>query len=145
MPMQMNVMKMDLKLSLEEGLTDGLGEIDQRLVAFNRERSDWNSRYFTVELRDASGAIRGGAGARDNLGVIEVSVLWIDEDLRGSGWGRSIIDAVVEEGRKLGASKILLDTFDFQARPFYESLGFHVFGVLEYPTGNSRYYLSRDL
>ncbi|WP_193171452.1 GNAT family N-acetyltransferase [Nisaea nitritireducens] len=143
--MQMNVMKMDLKLSLEEGLTDGLEEIDQRLVAFNRERSDWSSRYFTVELRDAAGAIKGGAGARNNLGVIEVSVLWLDEDLRGTGWGRSIIDAVAEEGRKLGASKILLDTYDFQARPFYESLGFRVFGVLDYPTGNSRYYLSLDL
>tara|TARA_E500000318_G_scaffold68890_2_gene63780 strand:- start:697 stop:1107 length:411 start_codon:yes stop_codon:yes gene_type:complete len=136
---------MDLTLSLEEGLTDGLEEIDRRLVAFNRERSGWSSRYFTVELRNSAGAIKGGAGARNNLGVIEVSVLWLDEDLRGAGWGRSIIDRIAEEGRKLGAAKILLDTYDFQARAFYEALGFCVFGTLDYPTGNSRYYLSRDI
>jgi len=143
--MQMNVTMMDLTLSLEEGLTDGLDEIDQRLVAFNRERSDWSTRHFTVELRDAAGAIRGGAGARHNLGVIEVSVLWLDEDLRGTGWGRKVVDAVVDEGRRLGAAKIVLDTYDFQARSFYEALGFQVFGTLDYPTGNSRYYLSREL
>lgn len=141
----MRPMTQDLTLKVEEGLTDGLDEIDGRLVAFNRERSDWNSRYFTVELRDAAGAIRGGAGARNNLGVIEVSVLWLDEDLRGTGWGRNIVEAIAKEGRRLKASRILLDTYDFQARSFYEALGFHVFGTLDYPTGNSRYYLVRNL
>lgn len=138
-------MTIDLTLSLEEGLTEGLEEIDRRLVAFNKEQSDWDSRYFTVEIRDAEGALKGGAGGRVNLGVVEVSTLWLDKDLRGTGWGKNIVDAVAEQGRRLGASKILLDTYDFQARPFYEALGFSVFGTLDYPTGNSRYYLSCDL
>ena len=141
----MKPMIQDLSLRIEEGLTDGLDEIDGRLVAFNKKRSDWSSRYFTVELRDADGAIRGGAGCRNNLGVIEVSVLWLDEDLRGTGWGRRVMDTVIAEGRRLGAAKILLDTYDFQARSFYEALGFHVFGTMEYPTGNRRYYLTRDI
>lgn len=139
------VMTAKLTLSIAEGLTAGLDEIDRRLVAFNKERSGWSSRYFTVELRDPVGAIRGGAGARFNLGVIEVSTLWLDEDLRGSGWGRTIVEAIAEEGGRLGAAKIALDTYDFQARSFYEALGFRIFGTLDYPTGNSRYYLSKDL
>ncbi len=138
-------MTMGLTLSVEEGVTEALEEIDERLVAFNKDRSDWKSRHFTVEIRDSDGALKGGAGGRVNLGVAEIRALWLDEDLRGTGWGRKIVDAVAEEGRRLGASKLLLDTYDFQARPFYESLGFIVFGVLDYPTGNSRFYLSRDL
>lgn len=138
-------MTQDLTLRIEEGVTEDLEEIDRRLVAFNKERSDWNSRYFTVEIKDSEGALKGGAGGRVNLGVAEIRALWIDEDLRGTGWGRNIVEAIAEEGRRLGASKILLDTYDFQARPFYESLGFSVFGTLDYPTGNSRYYLSKDL
>ncbi|MEP3114232.1 GNAT family N-acetyltransferase [Nisaea sp.] len=134
-----------LTIKAEEGVTEALEELDERLVAFNKDRSDWNSQYFTVEIRDTEGALKGGAGGRVNLGVAEIRVLWLDEDLRGTGWGKKIVDAVADEGRRLGASKMLLDTYDFQARPFYESLGFIVFGTLDFPTGNSRYYLSRDL
>jgi hypothetical protein len=37
-----------------------------------------------------------------------------------------------------------LDTFSFQARPFYEKLGYEVFGQLEdYPRGHSRYFLQK--
>lgn len=138
-------MTQGLTLRVQKGVTEALDEIDERLVAFNKDRSDWNSQYFTVEIRDAKGALKGGAGGRVNLGVAEIRALWLDEDLRGTGWGKNIVDAIAEEGRRLGASKILLDTYDFQARPFYEALGFTVFGTLEYPTGNRRYYLSRDL
>ncbi|MBO6560804.1 MAG: GNAT family N-acetyltransferase [Nisaea sp.] len=135
----------ELTFNVIDGQTDGLYEIDQRLVAFNRERSDWNSRYFTVEIRDADGKLRGGAGARVNLGIVEVSTIWLDNDLRGNGWGRRLVETVVEKGRDLQAGKIMLDTYDFQARAFYEALGFSVFGTLDYPSGNSRFYLSRDI
>ncbi|WP_420405759.1 GNAT family N-acetyltransferase [Nisaea sp.] len=135
----------ELTFSVIDGQTDGLYELDQRLVAFNRERSAWNSRYFTVELRDADRRLRGGAGARVNLGTVEVSTIWLDEDLRGAGWGRRLVEAVAERGRRLEAGKILLDTYDFQARAFYEALGFSVFGTLDYPSGHRRFYLSRDI
>lgn len=131
--------------SVIDGQTDGLDDLDQRLVAFNRERSDWNSRYFTVELRDAEGGLRGGAGARVNLGTVEVSTVWLDDDLRGGGWGRRLIEQVVERGREMQAGRIMLDTYDFQARAFYEALGFSVFGTLDYPSGNSRFFLARDI
>lgn len=39
-----------------------------------------------------------------------------------------------------------LDTFDFQARPFYEREGYMVLGVQqEYPPGYARYYLQKSL
>ncbi len=37
-----------------------------------------------------------------------------------------------------------LDTFSFQARGFYEALGYEVFGRLEeYPPGHERYFLRK--
>ena len=119
-----------LKLKIEEGVPEDFDEIDRRLVAFNKEKSDWNSQFFTVEIRDSEGALKGGAGGRLNLGAVEVRTLWSDEDLRGTGWGRNIVNAIMEEGRRLGAAKILLDTYDFQARPCHEPLGCSVFGPL---------------
>ncbi|WP_193182354.1 GNAT family N-acetyltransferase [Nisaea sediminum] len=134
-----------LTFNVIDGETDGLYELDQRLVAFNRERSDWNSRYFTVEIRDADGRLRGGAGGRVNLGTVEVSTIWLDGELRGDGWGRRLVEKIMEKGREMRAGKIMLDTYDFQARAFYEALGFSVFGTLDYPSGNSRFYLSREI
>ena len=41
---------------------------------------------------------------------------------------------------------IWLDTFSFQARRFYEKLGYVVFGELpDYPAGHSRYFLQKRL
>ena len=39
-----------------------------------------------------------------------------------------------------------LDTFAFQARGFYERLGYQCFGTLDdYPVGSSRYFMSKPL
>jgi hypothetical protein len=39
-----------------------------------------------------------------------------------------------------------LDTWGFQAKPFYEALGYTVFGVLEdYPPGETEYLLAKRL
>lgn len=135
----------DLTLSVVEGETRSLCELDARLVAFNKRNSAWGSHYFTIELRDGSDRLTGGAGGRINLGAVEIRTLWLDEDLRGAGWGRRLVEAVMEYGRSLGAAKVMLDTYDFQARGFYESIGFSVFGTMEFPTGNKRFFLCRDL
>jgi hypothetical protein len=45
-----------------------------------------------------------------------------------------------------GCTDAFLDTFSFQARPFYEKLGYHVFGTLEnYPTGHQHYFMTKQL
>jgi hypothetical protein len=45
-----------------------------------------------------------------------------------------------------GCPHAWVDTFSFQARPFYERLGYRVFGVLpDYPTGHERYFLCKAL
>ena len=50
------------------------------------------------------------------------------------------------EGRRRGATMAHLDTFSFQARGFYEKLGYTVFGTLDYPGQNiQRHYMSKPL
>jgi hypothetical protein len=39
---------------------------------------------------------------------------------------------------------VYLDTFEYQARPFYEKLGYDVFGTLDgYPPGYRQYHLAK--
>lgn len=51
-----------------------------------------------------------------------------------------------EEAVRRGCLGAWLDTFSFQARGFYERLGYSVFGVIEgYPPGHSRFFLKKTL
>jgi hypothetical protein len=45
-----------------------------------------------------------------------------------------------------GCVGVWLDTFSFQARPFYERLGYSVFGTLEdNPRGGARFFMQKRL
>jgi hypothetical protein len=45
-----------------------------------------------------------------------------------------------------GCTDAFLDTFGFQARPFYEKLGYRVFGTLEnHPAGYRHYFMTKQL
>ena len=78
--------------------------------------------------------------------VLYVEILWVDEPWRRQGIGLSLLRAVEEEAKKKGAYLVHLDTFDFQARGFYEKQGYRLFGTLEdAPKGHKRYYLQKQL
>ena len=49
-------------------------------------------------------------------------------------------------GRERGCRHVELATFSFQARPFYEKLGYEVFATLEDdPPGYRKYFLRKPL
>lgn len=78
--------------------------------------------------------------------VVFVDILWVDERYRHQGLGSRLLGAVEAVARAEGCTLMHLDTFDWQARGFYEKLGYEVFGVLEdCPEGHCRYFLKKKL
>jgi GNAT superfamily N-acetyltransferase len=70
----------------------------------------------------------------------------VPAELRGQGLGRELMERVESWARERGLTGIFLDTFEFQARGFYEKLGFSVFGTIEdHPKGQSRFFLKKRL
>jgi hypothetical protein len=58
----------------------------------------------------------------------------------------AVVDGLVAYNAQWGCIGIYLDTYSFQARPFYERQGYTVFGVLaDMPPGGAKYYLSKQL
>ena len=119
--------------------------LDARLVAFNRTQVAWSAEAFTVVLADPGGALRGGARCLLRMGAAELRGLWLDADLRGEGLGVKLVATLEREARDRGARAVLLDTYDFQARGFYEKLGYRCFGTFDYPGGMTRYYMTKAL
>ena len=52
--------------------------------------------------------------------------VWIDEAWRGQGLGQQLMKRMEAEARERGATWARVTTFDFQARGFYEKLGYQV-------------------
>jgi GNAT superfamily N-acetyltransferase len=117
------------------------------LLAFNEVRlgpADDQPVKFVV--RDSDGNIVGGLLGHTRWRWMYIAKLWVDEGLRGQGVGRRLMEAAEELARSRGCTDVSLDTFDFQARPFYEKLGYELFGTLEgYPPESRQYYLRKSL
>ena len=88
----------------------------------------------------------GGLWTTVSRGWMFLDLFVLPQALRRAGTGRRILGMAEDAARELGCRGIWLDTFSFQARPFYESLGYRVFGQLDdYPPGHARYFLSKHL
>jgi ribosomal protein S18 acetylase RimI-like enzyme len=97
-------------------------------------------------LRGACGDVLGGLLGQIWGGWLHVTHLWVAEAARGSGHGTRLMRSAEAYARARGAVGATLDTFSFQARPFYERLGYEVFGILEgYPPGAAKYFLRKSL
>lgn len=78
--------------------------------------------------------------------ILFVSVIFVDEDYRDQGLGAILLNKVESEAKTLGVKLSHLDTFDFQAKEFYEKHGYEVFGILDdCPEGHKRYYMRKLL
>jgi GNAT superfamily N-acetyltransferase len=100
---------------------------------------------FAILLRDAgTDDVIGGLSGQSFYGWTFVKFLVVPEAYRGHGLGRQLMLEAETLARAHGSEGIWLDTFDFQARPFYEKLGFTLFGDLEAgERAHARYFLKK--
>lgn len=95
---------------------------------------------------DDAGVLLGGATGQTSGTVAELRLLWVQDRLRGSGLGRALVEAFEAEARQRGCRHLIVNTLSFQARGFYERLGFRVDRVQAgYGAGVTRIWLSKSL
>ncbi|MBI3567386.1 MAG: GNAT family N-acetyltransferase [Gemmatimonadetes bacterium] len=103
-------------------------------------------RPVHVFLRDADGRVVGGLSGHIKWKWLYVAKLWVSDGYRSAGAGTRLMLAAEQYAREQGATNASLDTFGYQARPFYEKLGYRVFGTLEgFPPGSCQYFLTKPL
>lgn len=135
-----------------ESCKDGDADyIIDRLVEYNLAKVPAKQKvlFETLDkkITDDNGRIIAGCVARMYCwNVAYVDTLWVDEKYRAKGLGSKLIIEVEETAKEKGCYLIHLDTFDFQAKEFYEKHGYKLFGVLENcPKEHCRYYLKKEL
>lgn len=119
------------------------------LLTFNNETSGYafDGRAIVITVADpAANHILGGLWGSTAYGYLHIDMLVLPESLRGQGLGTRLMRKAEEEAIRRGCHGSYLETFDFQARGFYEKLGYTVFGQLEdTPPGHTRYFMKRPL
>ena len=76
----------------------------------------------------------------------EVTAIYVLRAAQRRGAGRQLMAAMEHAAKEHGCTAAYLTTFSFQARPFYESLGYEVFGTLDdYPPGYQKFFMKKAL
>src|SRR5262245_52224268 len=117
------------------------------LVAYNQARTGRNDlRPLVIAVEGADGGVVGGLYGRTAYDWLFVELLFVPESLRGRGLGSELMLRAETEAITRGCRHAWLDTFEFQARAFYERLGYACFGELaDYPVGSARYFMRKAL
>ncbi len=96
--------------------------------------------------RDEDDNVVGAAIGEAGRGWLKVELVWVHEDVRERGLGTQLMAKIEKAGIDRGCMQAYLNTFSYQARPFYEKLGYEVFGTLDdYPVGHQRFYMRKRL
>ena len=99
-----------------------------------------------ILLRDDDDGVIGGLWAQCVYDWLFVELLFVPETLRYSGLGSALMREAEAVAVKRDCIGVWLDTYSFQARGFYEKLGYEVFGKLEnFPKGETRYFLRKNM
>lgn len=124
----------------EKVLIDGLNQNDFEVKGMGPVRT------FSILVRDKDQHILGGAEGATLFGCVHVDMLWVEKSLRHQGWGKKLMLEAEKIGRERGCTFATVNTMDWEARPFYESLGYEVeFTRTGYENDSIMYLLRKSL
>jgi GNAT superfamily N-acetyltransferase len=124
-----------------------INAIVKGLTEFNSLQTNGSMpEYLLATVRDDAGVLMGGLLGATYLGWLQVHSIWLPEALRGRKYGSELMVLAEREALRRGCTRVFLETFDFQALPFYEKCGYAVFSRLaDFPVGGARYALTKHL
>jgi GNAT superfamily N-acetyltransferase len=118
------------------------------LVNYNASRvGEQRVRQYALLLREPQNAeIVGGLYAYLFYDWLSIELLIVPDRYRRHGFGTELMQRAERYAIDAGCVGIWLNTFSFQARGFYERLGYEVFASLEqHPRGAQRFFLRKQL
>lgn len=105
-------------------------------------------RYLPLAavIRDSAGTLCGGLLGATLWDWLQLDVLWVHDSLRRRGYGAQLLRLAEAHAVSLGCHSARLDTFDFEARAFYEHHGYFVYAELpDFPRGHTQFHLRKSL
>ena len=103
-------------------------------------------KKLAVFVRDTNNRVCGGLIGSTLWDHLTIEKLWVEERLRGHGYGAKLLQAAEEEAVRRGCRYAHTDTFTWQALRFYLRLGYEQYAELKnFPEGYSLDYIQKRL
>ena len=117
-----------MQIQYTENITQEIEDkISEGLCKYEKENEiDLNYQKFAFVLRDKNNEIVGGLTGYTVFQEVYVDDLWIDELLRGQGFGKNLLLEVEKHFIGKEYDNINLVTNGFQAPEFYKKCGFEL-------------------
>lgn len=102
--------------------------------------------HFAFMIRDENNRVLGGVDGEIWFGCLHINHLWVDEPIRGSGYGEKLMLSAENFATEKGCTFTTANTMILEVVTFYKKLGYEVeFEREGYLKGSVMYYLRRDL
>ena len=121
-------------------------QADRAFNAVAQPEEDAEEVFF-YKVTDESEALLGGCILSvDGLKTATIYDLWVEEAFRGQGMASALMREAEREARERGCHLVLVGTFDWQARPFYDRHGYMLVETMTgIPKGHEHYFLKKRL
>lgn len=120
----------------------------QKIAEFNARHWDASQRQaLGLKRLNANGEVVAALAGRTFGNWFNLETLWLAESDRNNGIGTLMLAQAERIAKARGCRFVLLDTLNFQARPFYERLGYQLqWQQHDYPvSGGAKYFLVKNL
>lgn len=118
----MNYKVIELNESQTEDIENRLNEYDENHM---KHRISGNIK---IGITNNDKLIAGADACITAFRILYVSTFFVDENYRHKKIGTMLMKEIEKRAILLGANMIRLDTFDYQGRDFYRSLGYEEVG-----------------
>ncbi|WP_449457254.1 GNAT family N-acetyltransferase [Streptococcus suis] len=112
----------DLTEKETEIIENRLSEYDEKFIKYPIDGK------ISIGIKIKDDLVAGLEGCITTFNIFYLSTLFVEEEFRRKGLGKCLIEEMEIRAKKLGANTIRLDTFDFQGKDFYKSMGYEQVG-----------------
>lgn len=104
-------------------------DIEERLEAFDESYITYKmDGEIRIGIEDDGKLVAGLDACVTNFKVLYVSTVFVDEEYRRKGLGARLMREMEKRAAAMGVNNIRLDTYDWQGKEFYETLGYECVG-----------------
>ena len=130
----------DLTEEQAEDIEERLEDFDESYITYKMDGE------IQIGIEDDGKLVAGLDACITNFKILYVSTVFVDEEYRRKGLGARLMREMEKRAAAMGVNMIRLDTYDWQGKEFYETLGYECVGHYENKEdGFSEYFYLKSL
>ena len=112
----------DLNQEQVEDIEERLEDFDESYITYKMDGE------IRIGIEDDGKLVAGLDACITNFKILYVSTVFVDEEYRRKGLGARLMREMEKRAAAMGVNMIRLDTYDWQGKEFYETLGYECVG-----------------